>query len=61
MTKHFYKDDHAKPVKRIMEGELWELVKIVMVDVNNNRVLGGGTYCESAEYSRHALINTLHQ
>ena len=61
MTKNFFEDDHTKHVKRIMEGELWEIVETGRDNVKNNRVVDGVTYFDSTEYSSQALNNTANQ
>ena len=59
MTKNCSESDHVKHAKRITEGELWEIMETGMEDVNNNGVLDGVTDCDSTEYSRHELVNTV--
>ena len=56
---NFYEDDHAKHAKRIIEGELWELVETGRENVKNNGVLDGVMDCDLIEYSSHKLANDM--
>ena len=55
MTKNTSEVDFVKHVKRITEGEIWELMKTVRENVNNTRVTDDVIKRDKTEYSSHAL------
>ena len=61
MTENYSKDDNAKHVKMIMEGELQELVETGRGDFKNNGVTDRVTAFCSTEYYIHSISNNMDQ
>ena len=59
--KNFSEAGHAKYVRWITEGELWELVETVRENAKNNSFMDGVMDFELNEYSSHLLTNTANQ
>ena len=55
MTNNFYDIDNVKHTKRIVGGEIWELMETGRENVKNNGVLYEVMDCDSTEYSSHSL------
>ena len=55
MTNNFYDTDNVKHTKRIVGGEIWELMETGRENVKNNGVLYEVMDCDSTEYSSHSL------
>ena len=59
MTKNNSEADLVKQIKRITEGELWELVENGRDNVKNTRVVDDVIKRDKTEYSSHALAEVV--
>ena len=59
MTKNTSETDFTRHMKRITEGELWELVDTRRENVKNTRVTDDVITCDKTEYSSHALAEVV--
>ena len=59
MKKDTSEADFASHMKRITEGELWELLGTVGENVNNIRVTDDVISCDKDEYSSHSLAEVV--
>ena len=58
-TENCPEADYVKRMKRIMEGELWEIMETGRNNFNDNGVVDGVMYYDSTEYSSHALAEVV--
>ena len=59
MTKNTQEADFARHMKRITQGELWELADAGRENVKNTRVTDDIISREKTEYSSHALAEAV--
>ena len=59
MTKDTLEEDFSRQMKRIIEGELQELVDTERDNFKNTRVTYDVISCDKTEYSSHALAEVV--